>query len=110
VELKEQKSLQSQLDFVFDGCKERQTDDVLPVLKESLASAGFGDIDRHQFYSWAEEIAQVSDRKPGPRTLLHPKAAGQRSSEKGPSPLQGDGRRVNWSRSQCQHVWRNSAH
>jgi hypothetical protein len=48
---------QSQLDSVFDTCKEMQTDDVLPILKEALASARLDGIDRHRIYAWAEEIS-----------------------------------------------------
>jgi hypothetical protein len=48
---------QPQLDSVFDECKEKQADDVLPVLKEALASAGFDSLDRHVVYGWAEEIS-----------------------------------------------------
>jgi hypothetical protein len=48
---------QTQLDSVFDACKEQQADDVLPVLKDALASAGFATLDRHVVYSWAEDIS-----------------------------------------------------
>jgi hypothetical protein len=48
---------QPQLDSVFDACKERQADDVLPILKEALALAGFDTLDRHVVYGWAEEIS-----------------------------------------------------
>ena len=48
---------QSQLDSVFDACKEQQADDVLPVLRDALASAGFATLDRHVVYGWAEDIS-----------------------------------------------------
>ncbi len=50
-------NLQAQLDSVFEICKEKYTDDVLPILKEALASAGFETADRHLVYGWAEEIS-----------------------------------------------------
>ncbi len=53
----EQNDPQSQLDSVFDLCKEQQADDVLPVLQEVLSSAGFTTLDRHVVYGWAEEIS-----------------------------------------------------
>ncbi len=48
---------QAQLDAVFDACKERPADDVLPILKQTLVDAGFEGLDRHLVYGWSEEIS-----------------------------------------------------
>ena len=50
-------SLQQILGAVFDSCKQRQADDVLPILRHSLITGGFEVLDRHVVYGWAEEIS-----------------------------------------------------
>jgi hypothetical protein len=50
-------NLQDLLDHVFDSCKEFQTDDVLPILKNTIVTAGLESPDRHTVYGWAEEIS-----------------------------------------------------
>jgi hypothetical protein len=53
----ETENVQAPLDSVFDDCKEKLADDVLPALKEALMVAGFDHLDRHVVYAWAEEIS-----------------------------------------------------